>query len=415
MRIKELQLYGFKSFPHKTAIRFSPGINAIIGPNGCGKSNVLDALRWVLGEQSFSLLRCGKNEDVIFSGTAQIPALGYAEVRLTMENQNDLPNFGSEVEIRRRFFRSGESEYFLNRNQCRLKDVQDVFYDSGTGTKAYSIFDLRSLRQIIAGELRPMLEEAATLAKYRARKTDCLRKLDLTDIDLVRLNDIVAERERITRSLKRQAYRLSAYSRLKDEEKRLRLLLLREQYLAAQEQERQAAAALAASEQSDAALLANLQHAEAELERLHRELATNREQREQLSAEAEGLRGQLSRNESLRAIIDNDIQRWQNEAGQLNDEATRLDTEIARKQGENQTRQVGVAELEQQESALAADLEQQRSATRQQEERLLELRRQRDQEKETGRAELDARVERQRRILALEANIANAEDYRALA
>ena len=413
MRIKELQLYGFKSFPHKTSIKFSPGINAVIGPNGCGKSNVLDALRWVLGEQSFSLLRCGKNEDVIFSGTAQIPALGYAEVRLTMENQGDLPNLGSEVEIRRRFFRSGESEYFLNRNICRLKDIQDVFFDSGTGTKAYSIFDLRSLRSIIAGELRPMLEEAATLAKYRARKTDCLRKLDLTDTDLVRLNDIVAERERITRSLKRQAYRLSGYNRLKGEEKRLRLLMLREQYAAAQEQERQAGAALAASEQSDAQLLERLQQAEVELERLHRELATSREQREQLSAEAEGLRSQLSRNESRRAIIDNDRQRWQQEAGQLNDEATRLDVEIARKQGENQTRRLGVVELEQQEGILAAELEQQRTATRQQEEQLRELRRQRDQEKETGRTELDARVERQRRMLGLEANIANAEDYRA--
>jgi len=413
VRIKELQLYGFKSFPHKTVIKFSPGINAIIGPNGCGKSNVLDALRWVLGEQSFSLLRCAKNEDVIFSGTAQIPALGYAEVRLIMDNPGDLPNYGSEIEIRRRFFRSGESEYFLSRNLCRLKDIQDVFFDSGTGTKAYSIFDLRSLRSIIAGELRPMLEEAATLAKYRSRKTECLRKLELTDTDLIRLNDIIAERERITRSLKRQAYRLSGYNRLKGEEKRLRLLLLREQYLTAQELERQAAAALAASEQSDAQLLANLQQAEAELERLHRELATSREQREQLSSEAEGVRSQLSRNENQRAIIENDRQRWQSEAGQLNDETTRLDAEIARKQGENQTRQSGVAELERQEAALAAELEQQRAATRQQEERLLELRRQRDQEKENGRVELDARVERQRRILALEANIANAEDYRA--
>jgi chromosome segregation protein len=412
MRIKEMLLYGFKSFPHKTAIRFSAGINAIIGPNGCGKSNILDALRWVLGEQSFSLLRCGKNEDVIFSGTAQIPALGYAEVRLVMENSGDLPSFGSEIEIRRRYFRSGESEYYLNRNQCRLKDIQDVFFDSGIGTKAYSIFDLRSLRSIIAGELRPMLEEAATLAKYRARKTDCLRKLELTDTDLTRLNDIVSERERITRSLKRQAYRLSAYDRLKGEEKRLRLLLLREQYLAAQEQEQRAAGALAASEQADAGLLANLQQAEAELERLHAELATSREQRERLSAEAGELRNQLGRNESRRAIIENDAQHGQEEVKQLSAEAGRLQVEIERKQAENKTRRLGVAELEKQETALAAELEQQRAATREQEERLLQLRRQRDQEKESARAALDARVELQRQILALEANIANAEDYR---
>jgi chromosome segregation protein len=413
MRIKELQLYGFKSFPHKTAIRFSPGINAIIGPNGCGKSNVLDALRWVLGEQSFSLLRCGKNEDVIFSGTAQVPALGYAEVRLILEDAQSAGLDRSEIEIWRRFYRSGESEYYLNRNQCRLKDVQDVFYDSGTGTKAYSIFDLRSLRQIIAGELRPMLEEAATLAKYRARKTDCLRKLELTDTDLTRLNDIVAERERITRSLKRQAYRLSAYSRLKDEEKRLRLLLLREQYRRAQEEEQSAARALAASEQSDAQRLEKLQQAETELASLHQELATGREQRERLSAEAEELRGRLSRNENQRLIIGNELERGETELGQLATEEAALAGQIAQKQGENDQRQQGVGVLEQQEAALAQELEQKRAATRAQEERLLDVRNRVDAGKSALRDAQTASAEAQHRSLALEAGIANAQDYHA--
>ncbi len=413
MRIKELQLYGFKSFPHKTAIRFSPGINAIIGPNGCGKSNVLDALRWVLGEQSFSLLRCGKNEDVIFSGTAQVPALGYAEVRLILEDAQSATIDRSEIEIWRRFYRSGESEYYLNRNQCRLKDVQDVFYDSGTGTKAYSIFDLRSLRQIIAGELRPMLEEAATLAKYRARKTDCLRKLELTDTDLTRLNDIVAERERITRSLKRQAYRLSAYSRLKDDEKRLRLLLLREQYRRAQEEEQSAARALAASEQSDAQRLEKLQQAEAELAILHQELATGREQRERLNAEAEELRGRLSRNENQRLIIGNELERGETELGQLATEEAALAGQIAQKQGENDQRQQGVGVLEQQEAALAQELEQKRTATRAQEERLLDVRNRVDAGKSALRDAQAAAAEAQHRSLALEAGIANAQDYHA--
>lgn len=424
MRIKELQLYGFKSFPHKTTIRFSPGINAIIGPNGCGKSNVLDALRWVLGEQSFSLLRCGKNEDIIFSGTAQVPALGYAEVRLILDNvqaqaigaspERSVPQAQldrSEIEIRRRYFRSGESEYYLNRGQCRLKDVQDVFFDSGTGTKAYSIFDLRSLRQIIAGELRPMLEEAATLAKYRQRKTDCLRKLELTDADLTRLNDIVAERERITRSLKRQAYRLSAYSRLKDEEKRLRLLLLREQYHLAREQEQACAQALAASEQSDAQLLEKLQTAEAELATLHQDLATGRDRREQLNAEAEELRGRLNRNESQRRVIDNDLERGQAELGQLAAEETALDGQIARKHTENEQRRQDLTAREQEETALAQKLEQQRAQTRGQEERLLEIRKQVENEKSARRDTQSALSEIQHQSLAREAEIANATDY----
>ena len=413
MRINELQLYGFKSFPHKTAIRFSPGINAIIGPNGCGKSNVLDALRWVLGEQSFSLLRCGKNEDVIFSGTTQVAALGYAEVRLILDNAQDADLARSEIEIWRRFYRSGESEYYLNRNQCRLKDVQDVFYDSGTGTKAYSIFDLRSLRQIIAGELRPMLEEAATLAKYRARKTDSLRKLELTDTDLTRLNDIVAERERITRSLKRQAYRLSAYSRLKDEEKRLRLLLLREQYRQAREQEQASAQTLAASEQSDAQLLEKLQQAEAELATLHQDLATGRDRREQLNTEAEELRNRLNRNENQRLVIGNELERGKAELGQLAAEEVVLDGQIARKQDENDQRRQGLGALEQQEAALAQDLEQQRAATRAQEERLLDIRNRVDAGKSALRDAQAAATEAQRRSLALEAGIANAQDYQA--
>ncbi|MFB0508897.1 MAG: AAA family ATPase, partial [bacterium] len=115
MRIKELQLFGFKSFPNKTTIKFSEGITAIIGPNGCGKTNILDALRWVLGEQSFSILRCNKNEELIFGGTAKYPPLGYTEVKLILENDCDLTNLGAEVEIKRKYFRSGESEYYINR------------------------------------------------------------------------------------------------------------------------------------------------------------------------------------------------------------------------------------------------------------------------------------------------------------
>ncbi|MEO0107827.1 MAG: AAA family ATPase [candidate division WOR-3 bacterium] len=158
MRIRELQLYGFKSFPHKTTIRLGTGINAIIGPNGCGKTNILDALRWVLGEQSFTTLRCTKNDDVVFGGSGSTPAKGYAEVCLLLENEEGLLGFGAEIEIRRRHYREGESEYYLDRNRVRLKDVQDVFFNSGTGTRAYSIFDLANLRSIIAGDLRPMFE-----------------------------------------------------------------------------------------------------------------------------------------------------------------------------------------------------------------------------------------------------------------
>ena len=229
MHIKELQLIGFKSFQEKTTLRLSSGMNAVIGPNGCGKTNIIDALRWVLGEQSFSLLRCSRNEDLIFSGTDSIPAKNYADVRLVLSD-DELKHNGSEIELRRRYFRSGESEYFLNRQPCRLKDIQEVFLGSGIGTKAYSIFDLRQMREIIAGNIRKMFEEAATLAKYQDSKADCQRKLELTEADLTRLDDIIAERERVVRSLRRQAGRLRSYQRLKEKEKGFRLFELKAEF-----------------------------------------------------------------------------------------------------------------------------------------------------------------------------------------
>ncbi len=229
VHIRELQLIGFKSFQDKTVLRFSPGINAIVGPNGCGKTNVLDALRWVLGEQSFSLLRCGRTEDVVFAGTATAPPTNYAEVKLVLAT-DDPAEPAAEIEIRRRYFRSGESECFLNRQPCRLKDIQEVFLSSGTGTRAYSTFDLRQMREIISGNIRKMFEEAATLAKYQDAKDECQRKLALTESDLTRLDDIIVERERLVRSLARQAARLRAYNRLKAEENSLKLTALKQEY-----------------------------------------------------------------------------------------------------------------------------------------------------------------------------------------
>lgn len=264
MHIRELTLVGFKSFADKATLRFSPGMNAVIGPNGCGKTNILDALRWVLGEQSFTMLRCGKNEDLIFGGTAAMPATNYTEVRLVLANdEGEGP--AAEIEIKRRYFRSGESEYYLNRQPCRLRDIQDVFLSSGTGTKAYSIFDLRQMRDIISGNIRKMFEEAANLAKYQDAKAECLRKFALTESDLTRLDDIIVERERVVRSLQRQAGRLKAFDRLKSEEKGLRLVELKAEYDAVKRDCEQARLDTEALEQADAGRLSEIHRLEEEL------------------------------------------------------------------------------------------------------------------------------------------------------
>jgi chromosome segregation protein len=270
VRIKELQLTGFKSFQDKATLRFSPGLNAVIGPNGCGKTNVLDALRWVLGEQSFTLLRCAKNEDLIFGGTATVAPVNFAEVKLVLDDVSQGEGqTATEVEIRRRYFRSGESEYYLNKQPCRLRDIQEVFFSSGAGTKAYSIFDLRQMREIISGNIRKMFEEAASLAKYQDAKADCLRKLDLTNSDLLRLDDIIAERERYVRSLQRQAGRLRAFDKLKAEERGLRLLELKVDYEAMLRDLQRAKADTEAMEQAEATRVA-------EIRRLDEELKTQR-------------------------------------------------------------------------------------------------------------------------------------------
>lgn len=264
MHIRELTLVGFKSFADKATLRFSPGMNAVIGPNGCGKTNVLDALRWVLGEQSFTMLRCGKNEDLIFGGTAAMPATNYSEVKLVLANDEG-EGAAAEIEIKRRYFRSGESEYYLNRQPCRLRDIQDVFLSSGTGTKAYSIFDLRQMREIISGNIRKMFEEAASLAKYQDAKAECLRKFALTESDLTRLDDIIVERERVVRSLQRQAGRLKAFDRLKLEENGLRLIELKAEYGAVKRDCEQARLDTEALEQADAGRLSEIHRLEEEL------------------------------------------------------------------------------------------------------------------------------------------------------
>jgi chromosome segregation protein len=237
MRIKQLILNGFKSFPEKTVITFDPTINSVVGPNGCGKTNVLDGLRWVMGETSFTQMRCVKTEDLIFAGNTTHPPVNYAEVTLILQNYNEinnltqpLYNLGTEIEVKRRYYRSGEAEFFINRKQCKLKDIQDLFTSGGGSGHGYSIFDLPTMRQIISSNLKDLFIEAAGLAFYQERKEEIERKFKLTTDDLIRLNDIITERTRITRSLKRQAYRLMAFEKVKGEERKLQIALMRFDY-----------------------------------------------------------------------------------------------------------------------------------------------------------------------------------------
>ena len=218
MYLSKLEILGFKSFAQKTVINFNDGITSIVGPNGCGKTNIVDAIRWCLGEQKSGTLRSDKMENVIFNGTNSKKPMGMAEVSLVIHNTKGiLPTEYTDVTITRRIFRSGESEYLLNKNLCRLKDITNLFMDTGIGTNAYSVIELKMVETILndkADERRVMFEEAAGVNKYKLRRRLALRKLDDVKADLTRVNDIVTEVEKKVNYLERQAKRAEKFNKI---------------------------------------------------------------------------------------------------------------------------------------------------------------------------------------------------------
>jgi len=228
MKLKKLEIIGFKSFFDKATIEFPPGISAVVGPNGCGKSNILDALRWVMGEQSLKQLRGKSKEDIIFSGTNGKSPLNMAEVSLTLANDNgnapeELRDF-TEINLTRRLYRSGETAYFLNRQPCRLKDIHNIFLGSGLGSKSYAMIqqgNIGAITEATPEERRYFIEEAAGTTRYKSRKIEALRKVGITRQNLLRVNDILSEIKRQMASLKRQARKAELYNNF---QKRIKIL-----------------------------------------------------------------------------------------------------------------------------------------------------------------------------------------------
>src|SRR5688572_16003243 len=228
MHIKKLEISGFKSFVDRTVVHFDHDVIGIVGPNGCGKSNIVDALRWCMGEQSAKHLRGRSMEDVIFSGSESRPAHGMAEVVLTFDNSDadyaaSLPeeyrNYG-EIGVARRLYRDGTSEYLINGTQVRLRDITDLFLGTGVGTKAYSIVEQGRIGQIVSArpqDRRMFIEEAAGVTKYRQRRRQADRKLELTQQNMLRLSDIVTEIDRNRASLKRQAAKADRFIKYREE------------------------------------------------------------------------------------------------------------------------------------------------------------------------------------------------------
>jgi chromosome segregation protein len=229
MQLTRLEIKGFKSFGDKITINFNEGVTAIVGPNGCGKSNVVDSIRWVLGEQSTKMLRSEKMDNVIFNGTKTRKAANLAEVSLTFDNtKNVLPTDYSQVTLTRKLYRTGESEYRLNDVQCRLKDITDLFLDTGIGSDSYSIIELRMIDEIITnkeGSRRNLFEEASGISKYKLRKKQTFNKLKDTEADLERVEDLLFEIEKNLKTLENQAKKTERYYRIKDQYKSLSIML----------------------------------------------------------------------------------------------------------------------------------------------------------------------------------------------
>ena len=256
MYLKSLELHGFKSFPNRTVLNFQRGATVIIGPNGRGKSNISAAMRWVLGEMSTKSIRGTKMEDVIFGGADTRRPMGFAEVTVTFDNSSDTHRLDTqydEISVTRRYYRSGESEYYLNRKQCRLKDIHELFMNTGIGRDGYSIIGQGKISEILSKkseDRRNIFEEAAGIAKYRYRKTESERRLAETEANMLRLSDLIAELEGRVGPLGKEAEKAKRYLELYEKKKRadVSLWLFDTENMNADEQEAEKALAVSAHE-----------------------------------------------------------------------------------------------------------------------------------------------------------------------
>ena len=281
MVLRKLRMFGFKSFADKVNIEFGEGITAVVGPNGCGKSNVVDAIRWVFGEQKASALRSTSMQDVIFSGTLQRQALNMAEVTIVIENNRGvLPIEYSEVAVTRRLYRSGESEYRLNKVPCRLRDIQGLFVDTGIGSNAYTTIENHMIDSILsdkAEERRILFEEAAGIGKYKRRRKESLRKLEYTRQDLFRINDKVQAKAHDVRVLARQVGKAKKYRTWHDELKRLEVGYEKRHFCELDEAMKQRGAGVEEIETSLETLKAGISTAESDLQKRNLDMVKKEE------------------------------------------------------------------------------------------------------------------------------------------
>ena len=343
MRLKSLEIQGFKTFPDKTKLSFEQGITSVVGPNGSGKSNISDAIRWVLGEQSPKSLRCSKMEDVVFNGTDKRKKQGYAEVTLNIDNSDRFLDFnGDEIAVTRRYYRSGESEYLINKAAVRLKDINELFMDTGLGRDGYSIIGQGKIDSIVSSkgeDRREIFEEAAGISRYRYRKIEAERKLKSTEENLLRLRVIVTELEGRVEPLKKQSEKAQKFLTYSEEKRGLEIALWlltldkSQENLKLQDEK----ISIVRSQYEDA--VKALENVEQETEEIYQKNGELSSKIEQLRTESNQIESEIAQKNSQISVAENDIlhnneniERLKNEISQADRNAGELEKSIAEKQ-----------------------------------------------------------------------------------
>ena len=324
MLLKSLELQGFKTFPDKTTLKFENGITAVVGPNGSGKSNISDAMRWVLGEQSTRALRCSKMEDIIFSGTPQRKAQGFCEVTVTIDNTDRELNYdGDTVSVTRRFYRSGESEYRINKTLVRLRDVHELFMDTGLGRDGYSIIGQGKIDSIVSAkseDRREIFEEAAGISRFRYRKEEAERRLEKAEENLIRLHDILNELEERVGPLREQAEKAEKFIALDSEKKELEIGLWLETLERSGKIVREVEEKIASAQNSYEEAESELNVLSAQIERNFTETNGCTAQMEEARLKASEADELATRKEGEVSVLENDILHEQQTIRRLNGE-----------------------------------------------------------------------------------------------
>ena len=343
MKLKKIYIYGFKSFADKTEIEVKDGITAVIGPNGSGKSNIVDAIRWVLGEQSIKSLRGNKSQDIIFSGTQYRKSLGFAEVSIIFDNTDgEIPIDFDEIKVTRKLYRDGESGYYINGEQARLKTIQELFMDTGIGKDGYSIIGQGRIDEILSDnseERRKVFEEATGIVKYRERRKESIKNIENTNQNLMRVNDIISEIEERIFDLEKRAEKAQKYIKLFDEKKKIEFKLFKETMTVLSDRKKEASKEVKELENIIAEYRKQISEFDKNKEKIEEEIEEIDKKAEKMYQDLGNINNSLQEKEKEIKIFEEKIKNNQENIRKNNQEILEIDSKLENIKIEKETRE----------------------------------------------------------------------------